>query len=776
MQSGFRLALRGGPPTSRRPLFSLFLAVVLTLSVLGVSPVTANAAAFAVTIQSVLGLQIIRLLHPKLDFSIIGLIGPGLTVGAALWIMAVQLLGGGQGTNLAVAGLGLVVSIVLSRNLSAKSPSSNQEHLLVTLGLALVIMSNEWKFMAVAGLALLLVYHLGKIHSPSPGLALVAKSLLLLGVILSLIWGQNRQGRYWWIVTDDYSYFEALQFHLREFGIWDSWGPTNISLYHWLTPAWIGQTSQVALAADWIVLTRVAPLVFSMSIAASTLLLLKQLLHGSKRTELKVGSIWGCFYLFLVLRIDLSGPSTYAVFAFAATTVLLLLKQIEDRTSIGGRLLLIVMIIATTFAKLFSLPVALCVMAIIASLQWSRSERSRHFAVWATGLSGVLIFLGFLIMSGPALGNGIKDSWTIRTLEIADLIHLLAPVIGPSMIPLSLGLAVTWFARAESNRVRLVMGVGLISTCLALMSKLLIAPGFAIDSDNYFFKPALYFALLIPVAALAQNRPGPQNRVALIGSALSVIATSEFKVLAKVIDQVPKDLAGRLHLEYFVTQTWLAPVAAALGFTGVYLLIKRFRALRSYSYFFLLTVVASVASVEMVDRIDDSIRVNQTLWTDRNSSTVISVLGNPDLVSVGQWIEENTAKDSIIATNDICAENQTKEVSASATGNFACESMGNDYTLGHTAKRQFLLLGPRFAYQNPDKRDEYSFLSLAFGRKPSIETLSTLRNSGVDYFVLKGSQVVSELRALGLTTSYEAGNYAVVNLRIDPQSREAGAP
>ncbi len=770
MRLGPRLAIRGATPISIRPPFSLFLALVLTLSVLGVSPFTAIAAAFAVAIQSVLGLQIIRLLHSELEFSVIGLIGPGLTVGAALWVMAVQLLGGGQGTNLAVAVLGLVVSIGLTRNLGAKAVSSNQEHLLVALGLALVIMSNEWKFMAVAGLTLLLVYHLGRIHSPSRGLALVAKSLLMLGVILSLIWGQNRQGRYWWIVTDDYSYFEALQFHLREFGIWDSWGPTNISLYHWLTPAWIGQTSQVAFAADWIVLTRIAPLVFSMSIAATTLLLIQQLLHRSERTELNVGLIWGCFYLFLVLRIDLSGPSTYAVFAFAATTVLLLQKQLENRTSTGGWLLLIVMIISTTFAKLFSLPIVLCVMAVMTSLQWSRSERSRLSAVWASGLSGVLMFLGFLIVSGPALSNGIEDAWTIRTLNIAELIRLSAPVIGPSMMPVCLGLAVTWFVRRESDRVRLVMAVGLISTCLALVTKLLIAPGFASDSDNYFFKPALYFALLIPVAALAQNHLGTKNRVALVGSAISVLATSEFAILTQAIEQVPKDLAGTLRLEYFLTQTWLAPVVVALSFTGVYLSIERLRALRSYSYLFLLTVVASVASVELVDRIDKSARIDETLWADRDSPTVASVLGNPDLVSVGQWIEKNTRRESLIATNDICEEVQVNEVFVSANGNLACESMGDDYTLGHSAKRQFLLLGPRFAYQNPEKRDAYSSLSLSFGHKPSIETLGALRESGVDYFVLKGSQMVSELGALGLDKSYEAGNYAVIDLRVSPQS------
>jgi hypothetical protein len=38
-----------------------------------------------------------------------------------------------------------------------------------------------------------------------------------------------------------------------------------------------------------------------------------------------------------------------------------------------------------------------------------------------------------------------------------------------------------------------------ITLSLAFLAHLLIVPGFAITSDEYFMKPALYFALLIVV-------------------------------------------------------------------------------------------------------------------------------------------------------------------------------------------------------------------------------------------------------------------------------------
>lgn len=735
----------------------------MAFGIFGISAVTAFFTAVVIVLQCLLGIHLLRAIFPTFGFSVTGLVGPGFVVGATIWVIPVQLAGSGAKLNFAVALILLALLIHLVRQSKLRIDRSITDDFLGISGLAFVIMSNEWNqmiFVAVLLLVALLIKNLSLLRT-------IQKTVLCWTLIaaagISLLWGLQLQGPFWWIITDDNSYYEALQIHLRDFGIWEPWGPTNISQYHWLTPAWVGQVSQITFADDWVTLTRVAPIVFSLAISATTIELIKRFLVADFLQYAHFLMIIGCAFLFLVLRIDFSGTSTYGVFAIAATTILTLIKSVENPRAVAGWLLLLVMIFATTFAKLFSLPVVLCIASALLCASVTHRQRQLLTVLCCTAFASLVLYVGALIWLGQRLDNEYEGGWSVNVPNIATAAQRLLPLTGSVAVPVIVSMVILARGKQASFRDTVLLFGSFITLSLALLAKLLIVPGFAATSDAYFMKPALYFALLIVVCVVATTKNRSVIAGAILGTALSIGSIQQLGTVEAIIALLPQSLVAITRAEFLVTQNWPIPVAIAVSSGMALLAVKKTREFGSYLSVALLGVVLVFSLHLGIDRAEYSLRKDNSQWASREASTVRAVLGDTDLVDVGTWIDANTTRNSMIATNDLCARNNSRRRLLSDASEVACEAFGNDYTLGHATKRRFLLLGPRFAYENPELRDSYVSISLRFGQTPTLEIQQDLLDLGVDYFVVvnfdKPNSFLFDDREV-----FSSGRYSVIDL------------
>ena len=740
-------------------LFSLWVAFGL----LGVPTVTAFFVSCIIVLQSLLGLSLLCAIFPNFEFSVAGLLGPGFVVGATLWVVPVQLAGSGAKLNLTVAIILLAILIQLMRLLSISFSWSLTDEFLGICVLAFVIMSNEWNQMILVSLFLFTALALKDLRLLSASQLAVSRWILIATAGVSLIWSLSIHGPFWWIVTDDYSYYESLQIHLRDFGIWEPWGPTNISQYHWLSPAWVGQMSQISFADDWVTLTRVAPLIFSLSIAANTVALIKQVspLHNRRSTNLLL--IVGCVFLFTVLRIDFSGTSTYAVFAFSASTILILISCLRNRHQVGGWMLFLIVTFASVFTKVFSYPMVLCI-TIIGCCTFLSSRKTTFFIALLSATLGSLVFyVVLLIFLAPRVGNGIESGWSTGLGSIGASARLLLLFSGSLIFPTIVSVVI-YSKRARGASSYIYISATVLALLFALVAKLIITPGFAINSDDYFFKPAQYFALLLVVLVVANTRNRWVITGAMLGWSLSLGLMRQFGAVDSIISIMPKKLVTTTRAELLMTQNWVLPLLVAVGGSAILLAVKKTRNVESYLSASLLAVVLMFSLHLGVDRAQNSIKMDYSLWSSRDTETVTAVLGSTDLVEVGVWIAANTSRDSKIATNDLCASNNSTHFLLSSPVKRVCESLGDDYTLGHTTKRRFLLLGPRFAYENPELRDSHMSLSLRFGVAPTMELQEELLDLGIDYFVLFNAEY-PKLEPLAASAIFRSGHYSVLNLR-----------
>jgi hypothetical protein len=221
---------------------SLFLAIALMA--FGVRPWTSLLSGFVVTLQSFLGLRLLQLMRLSSSKYLDELLGPGFVVGAAIWTIPIQLVSSSQ----SAAVIGCVLFTVLSLitfGMSAHETTDRLGSTCLIFGLTLIAMSSEWPSLVLPGLLLI-----GITKFAARVKKLMWLPALMATMLIPLAFSRSHDS--WWLVSEELNYYEALRSHLLDFGIWESWGPTNLALYHWFSYAWGTQLSAVSFAGDFV--------------------------------------------------------------------------------------------------------------------------------------------------------------------------------------------------------------------------------------------------------------------------------------------------------------------------------------------------------------------------------------------------------------------------------------------------------------------------------------------------------------------------------------------
>lgn len=755
-----------------RDVMVLVVATACVLALLGLPIHTALLTSLVIAALCVAGICVLSGCLPNVPWSIDWLIGPGFAVGVVFWVLAVQLLGSGPPTNVMVLG---AISVIALRGLYTRShaPSSAgwptaATRLLQLFGFAFFIVSREWHWMSIVGVLLVCAGLIGDGRRYRHRVIAVPVTLT---ASLVLITGIRLAGDFWWVITDDYSYLEALRVHLSTWGIWTAWGPTSIASYHWLSPAWVGQVTEVTLADDWVVATRVAPIVFAVSIAAVTMCLVNHFSRRAFRSRDGTTLTVLLTFIFLVLGVDLSGTSTFAVFSIGASTVLIFACSIENRIHGRGLVLSTVMLIGTVFAKVFAIPAVLLVLCLLLA-----NRVYRNHSKWAWLCLSMFLASGYAIglhVTGGRITNGEEPAW-VNVLEPTNVIEVVrrvwTPHVGTLLLPAVITSLMLLVSRRERAEFAFLQALMWTSLSFLFVAALLVQPGFAIDVNNYFIKPAMYFSFIGLLAIVGEFRLSNQIAVAAGGVLVAILFAS-----------IPNSIGLSAYLENVdsLTRGVVDLNLASWGLVaGVGLLVAcglqflRFRKVQETGWLLglaLLSLVGAFSFGILFDRSSNDLANADRTRGGRNSEFVTSVLGRPSLEAVGDWIQANTEHNVRFATNALC-ETYPQVDAGMDSGPLLCEVPGTDYTLGWTSQRLFLILGPRFAYENPDLRDVYMSASLMYGRSLAETERENLVALGTDIFVFDkragaGFATTEPVSVRTRGVIFENSDYAVIDLR-----------
>ena len=742
---------------------SLWLILFGLLLSLGVSTRTAGLTATILCIQMLIGHRVLILALPGIRTGSLSLIGPGFILGAILWVFPVQLLGSGFRLNLIWLLLLLSVSAWKKPAVTPLVGSHEVVTLLTIIGLTFLFLSGEWPQFVFVG-AIALVLGVGPSRAMSLNWGVVALGAVLLCTFGTVRIFSNFAGSYWWIVTDDYSYHEAMRVHLANFGIWTEWGTTDVALYHWFTNAWIGQTAQLTLAEPWVTLTRVSPVAFGSSLTASLLLL------GVTRLNLTSGiprrSVVVCStFIILALRVDLTSPSTYAVLAIIATGLLALeiCTHLENQRSRGGLTLLPLIFISAVLTKFTAITSVLVLAPPALASLFSSTRRHRYFLP-SLRLAAISTALAFLVFAGPVLSRG----WTFGLVggiegPMRSTVNLSTTYLLTTCIVALVG---RWLISAEKWRGVKNFSLGefpiVESAFLSAVSLVLLIPGSAVDIRNFFALP------LLLISGVYLFGSPTSSTIGFISRPTYLVAVGSFCLVLGVrsVSAMVPDADDRNVFAGVYNFPWLLLGLSVLGLGFGLNALQAVRLRRPVVHLSLALALGGIlfATSSTIERLDDT---NSGDFS-RSTSRVTSIIGDPLLIEVGYWLKENTAPSELFATDLLCGS-EGRALNASSLRLWCAES-SVDMTLAHTSQRKFFILAPRFSYQNAAVTEERVSLSLQFANSRSAEDARQLVSRGNTHFVLDNRLGQADSVSGSAGVVFQNDRYLILDLQMRSRS------
>jgi hypothetical protein len=136
------------------------------------------------------------------------------------------------------------------------------------------------------------------------------------------------------------------------------------------------------------------------------------------------------------------------------------------------------------------------------------------------------------------------------------------------------------------------------------------------------------------------------------------------------------------------------------------------------------------------------------LARERSAEELAGNLGSKEIQDVGLWLNSNSESRALIATNYLVSSNGGEL---------------SDYSLAVWSDRTFLVLGPRFGGQSPEKERAVS-LTLRFAENPTKDVCRSLSEQGVQWFVVDLRLTKTRTWKLCATTAHESENFVVLRL------------
>jgi len=735
-------------------LAAMWVALVGALAYLDVPLRNAPLFATALVLQAALGTLVITRLLDGLQPSLLLLCGPGLILGGPLSLAVFQIVGRGVVGVFATTGAGLVAAFMLSQREASRAESPRVWILTQILGLAALALVVEFSEMLPIAVAFFILAYVLDPSRPKPVFLQVA---LISATACVIVFTFSVRQNYWWLVTDDYQYFEVISQHITRSGPTADWGVLNFFKYHWLSYGWSGLLDRLGGGmAPFVTLTQVMPFVYSTSLAASLMLI-------SVRARRRIATFPVLLPVWVVVSLadlDWSGTSTAGTYAALAALVFVLhLLSDGQRVRLRKLLLLGVFVLIVTLTKMPSifsvLVILLGSLVVMVASQFPRAGL-RATTLVLGGITTLSITLLLIWVSGPYFGwrldltsvnYGLGQlSESGRFFSAIALVLLRLP-LWALVVPL----VVRSWNEAGSAANRRLPGPSLIVT-LMLLGLLLELSIFANANAYLYFAGPMYFVASILISTrcdieVAQSHDHAWHRfmhlfVAIILAFGLLWTIGSSKSFWDIADNNVTFLSDfQISALRFLTAN--GRVVAALAAIAVVTIMFGLRRTIPLSRLLLLPVVVLTFSNWFWPSVRD-------FKTEVSYDVTIVHLGTQDIQAIAARLRQVSRESDLIATN-LLIKKQGERLS--------------DLPLAAWSGREFLVLRTEFPGDVSGRKAEATEHSMQFADSPTTNTCRPLEEAEVKWFVVDLQLTDTRNWSVCAEEVFSVGNLTLLSMR-----------
>ena len=686
-----------------------------------------NALLFSVAVvsQAAFGTVILTRILKGFPASLLLLLGPGLILGGALSFALFQIFARGVLGLVVVVMVGVASVVYLLRTPNWQPLGSERIWILgQVVGLAALALTWEFpELLPVAIAFFILGFVTGGMFTTPKWAQRVAIAIAAVVIITPLFFRQE----FWWMVTDDYKFFEMLSQHITNSGPFADWGATNFSRYHWLSYGWTGLLNEFGGRPEtFTTLTRVMSLVYSVALAGS-LVQMAGYLNKTRNWSLGLVPVWA---ILAINRLDWSGTSTAGVFAVVAATAVVILLALDTTQSFVRRIFIYTLFggitVLTKLPSLFTVAIIIfCAELFILTRRFARRPRILVllFGGAIASLSIIpLIWLASKIVDGfafaevnPGLGQIATYGPGFAFLLISlKRLWLIVPVVAMVVLALSSGKR----PACELPTDLFLLGTAPIVFLGVLMDTIMTGNA---NTFEYFSEPMYFVASLVLMGILASDAAvlPPARNMRMFCLLVTCVATLGFLwVRLGLAEKIWGVAQSQLGQDTSIPQS--LSIDSRIGAVAIAIVIlsasTRIKWLAS-----LLVVVSLLVSLSILTLYGYWNSAVSEFQREREPSEITANFGSPNSQSVGRWLQSNTSIRDLVATHSLFNSSSGEPLS--------------DFSLAAWSKREFLVLGPRFLGDYSRLSSELD-VSQQFGYAPSQTEAEQLRQWGVKWFVV----------------------------------------
>ena len=773
-----------------RVFFGFFAVLLFGLFVADTPIKVALISTGFIAIQILVGGLIFGALSKKTDLSWQEFCGLGLVIGSLLTIALDQIFRHTFFADFAwMLSLLTILLFPKSKELFLSfAVEKNQTRLtdsLIILAAGFLFISSDWFWalpLVVLIIAIVAWYEFTKYRHYAVLVAIISAPIS----IVSIIFRPNG----WWIEDSDLALNEAISQTLKVWGTQDNINavgtPTN---YHWLVYAWSGLLERISGAPNWVMNSRVIPFVVSLGTALLVWAIILRLGYTRKvifASLLIIGTYdtvptWGrgfgigytpspsqmygllllLTFVYLVIIFEHSPPKRALILFLVAGIGAIGAKVPHGAIVAASSGLLTVYIILKT-KKLFSTRVIQLVFAALGVFV--------GFVVIIGGLSGSS---RGMIIDQVAFVNGITGDFRAYSLKVRWFAAVIF-IFGFFSLPI-LGIALINKQKAFNNSSLRILLIGIAVS--GISGAMFLSGEFAVELFFAHAASSLLLVFIAPILASNFNQAIESKRLIVAIVCIGLISA----IASAFVPNLNSGSTIAISLRLIPSLVGMVPILAAV--IAAITVTKKSERSTTALRLSLLGIAAMSIGFFAVNFSRNVI--NEYPEFNRNYESRTG-LDRPDLIAASEWITDNTPVSAIFATNDFCAEISTEcdaqtdwlkrvEYSMSCTRDQVLRWVGTDNCNPGSYKLLTALVDRRFLAGNfwvgvsdgdalQPWLAERVMTSVNFAKSPSLEVSESLKQSNVEWFLLRKELTNSQDWQKYGTIEYSNDSYAIIKL------------
>ena len=772
-------------------VFFGFFAVLLFGLIVADTPIkVALVSTGFIAVQILVGGLIFVALSNKTDLSWQEFCGLGLVIGSLLTIALDQIFRQTFIADYAWA-LSLLTILLIPKSkefflsFATEKTQTRLTDLLIILGAGFLFISSDW-FWALPLVILIIAtvawYEFTNYRRFAAFVAIVSTPISIVSVFT--------RPNGWWIEDSDLALNEAISQTLKVWGTQDNINavgtPTN---YHWLVYAWSGLLERVSGAPNWVMNSRVIPFVVSLGTALVIWAVISRLGYSRKvifASLLIIGTYdtvptWGRGF---GIGYTPSPSQMYGLLLLLAFVYFVII--FEHSAPKRALILFLIVGVGTIGAKvphgaIVAASSGLLSVYIILKTRKLFSTRVFQLVVTTLGvLIGFVVIIGGLsdssrgmIIDQVAFVNGITGDFRAYSLQVRWFAALIF-IFGFFSLPI-LGIALINKQKVFKNSGLRILLLGIVIS--GISGAMFLSGEFAVE---LFFAHAASSLLLVFIAPLMVSGFNQAiNSKKIVGVIVGIGLISA--IASAFVPNLNSGSTFAIGLRLIPSLVGLVPICAAV--IAAIAVGKKSEKIASALQLALFGVAAMSIGFFAVNFSRNA--VNEYPEFNRNYESRTG-LDRPDLIAASEWISDNTPVSAIFATNDFCAEISTDcdaqtdwlkrvEYSMNCTRDQVLRWVGTDDCNPGSYKLLTALVDRRFLAGNfwvgvsdgdalQPWLAERVMTSVNFAKSPSAEISESLKQSNVEWFLLRKELTDSQDWQKYGTIEYSNDSYAIIKL------------